>query len=110
MRLEALAEAVCSLHPSADDVTAGGRVSVDIDGGWALDDGTARYVLGLRPTPTVEWERALRAFEHATFTPSTSRRPIHNAVVSLVCSPDEIGAEAEELERRVGLFTRSLVG
>lgn len=116
-RLQALAEAVTSLERPLGGGDAGvgidadvARWSVHVGGGWMLDDGTARYVLGVRPTPTLGWERALEHFERTTFTATTSRPMPRNGVVAVTCAPERIVLEAEALGHRIELFVRSIVG
>jgi hypothetical protein len=86
------------------------RVRVDVRAGWALDDGTARYVVALNPTPSVAWERAFGEFERTAYTPSPARPRIRHGAIALVCAPDDLETEAAALERRLRLFASSQVG
>lgn len=115
-RLQALADAVASLRPpggcdagAAPDLDPQRR-SVEVCGGWTLDDGTARYVLRVMSTPTIGWERALDHFERTTLTTTTPRPALRNGVIAVTCAPEQIDHEADALRHRVELFVRSIVG
>jgi hypothetical protein len=107
VRLERVADALDDLPGLRVGAPRTPRVTVSVGAGWALDDGTSRYVLALRPTPTVAWDRALRDFEVSMYAPSTRPSVRHGAVVT-TCPAHERDGVVGALQERVALFERYL--
>jgi hypothetical protein len=107
VRLEHLADALGDLPGRDVDAPRRTRVAVSVVGGWSLDDGNCRYVLGLQPTPTTAWDRALRDFEASMYAPA-SRPSIRHGAVAVACPGRERDAAVRAVQRRVTLFERYL--
>jgi hypothetical protein len=75
---------------------------------WLRDDGTARLVLTLRPTPSVAWERGFAEFERAVYLSASSRPKLRHGTVVLACRPPEVAAATDALQRRVDTYRSAL--
>jgi hypothetical protein len=108
MRLDAVSDAV---HERCDAEPAGGpgpRVRVVVRAGWALDDGSARYVLALQPTPALAWERAFERFEAAVYAPDPARISLRHGASAVACSPADLHEKVRAVQERVRHFERSI--
>jgi hypothetical protein len=84
------------------------RHSVHVDAGWMLDDGTARFVLTLQPTPSLAWERGFVEFERAVYLSAGSRPKVRHATVQLACPPPDVAAAVDSLQGRVDTYRCAL--
>lgn len=105
VRLERVADGLGDRVDPDAGASGRNRVIVSETAGWSLDNGNARHVLVLRPTPTASWDRSLREFEATVYAP-TSRPSIRHGAVSLTCAGRELEAVAGSVRDRVANFER----
>jgi hypothetical protein len=103
-----LVEATAAPLP-AEDPERATRHCVELRGRpIGLDDGSARYVAALSPSPSLSWELAFHEFEGAIYLPDPRRVPFVHGVFAFGAAPHERDRVLAQLATRVERFELSM--